>query len=66
MKNKIQKKSRREEILKLIEKSDSFIVIFHDHEKDEMLFAEHNISNGDVILGCETVKTQFLKKVCKC
>jgi len=56
---------RKAQIIKLIEKSDSFIVLFNRNGGDYVEHSQYEISNGDVILACEVVKHAFLKKCSK-
>lgn len=61
----MRKSNRKDKILKLVNKSDSFIVLYMEKDGDEVHYSEHNISNADIIAACEVVKSKILKKVVK-
>lgn len=55
----------KQRIIKQIEKSESFIVIFLENNGNEITHMRHEISNADVIAVCEVVKFNTLKRVTK-
>lgn len=55
----------KQKILKLIEKSDSFLVIYSKDNSNTVEYSDYNIDNGDIISHCEVVKAKILKKVVK-
>jgi hypothetical protein len=59
------KNTAKAKILKQIEKSESFIVIFMEDEGNEIAHMRHEISNADVITACEVIKFNTLKLVTK-
>lgn len=52
-------------ILKLVDKSDSFLVVFMTNNGNEVHYLDYNVSKADIITGCEVVKAKVLKKVVK-
>lgn len=60
-----KKEKLKQKILKLVEKSNEFIVIYLKDDGNKVDYSDFNLSNAEIITMCEVVKAKTLKKVVK-